>query len=254
MNEEYNSEGMSSRGFYIALLLCICVIAVSAWVIISARGNEEPLDEAQDISMVDEPVMDYVEEPDDEINDVLDLAEPDVTETLVTPDPEPEQVVDTDQTATETMNWTEPAQTVTEPVNSGVYVWPVVGPIEVPYSMDALVYNVTMSDWRVHDGIDIAADAGTVVMAAAGGIVEDVFADDLYGTTVVIDHGEGLKSYYANLQEVPNVAAGDQVIAGQTIGAVGKTALCETAEVYHLHLAMSLNDESVDPADYLPEL
>ena len=46
----------------------------------------------------------------------------------------------------------------------------------------------------------------------------------------------------------------DTVTAGQTIGAVGNTALCETSAPYHLHLSMSLDDKSVDPTDYLPKL
>lgn len=250
MNEEYNeSEKLGNRGFYIALLLCICVIAISAWIIVSTRSEEEAMLENEPVY---EPVMDYEGDNYDEVRDVLSAEPPDIVETLEPLDTEEAGIHELTDTAevVETMNWTEPE---TQPVSS-TYIWPVVGEIETPYSMDALLYNVTMSDWRVHDGIDIAAASGTVVMAASAGTVEDVFADDLYGTTVVIDHGNGLKSYYANLQAEPNVSAGDSVTAGQTIGAVGKTALCENSEVYHLHLAMSLDDKSVDPTSYLPEL
>lgn len=266
MNEEYNeSEQLSSKGFYIALLLCICVIAVSAWVILSVRNDREQA-QADDMTLVDQqpviqqqPVYDVdVRLENDKTDDVLSPVQPDAVETLSTPEPAEMSNVQNEPDMTATMNVSgnenETGAATAEPVNSGVYVWPVVGTIEAPYSMDALAYNVTLSDWRTHDGIDIGADAGSNVLAAAGGIVEDVFADDLYGTTVVINHGDGLKSYYANLQEVPTVNVGDQVTAGQVIGAVGRTALCETAETYHLHLAMSLNDQSVDPADYLPKL
>ena len=75
---------------------------------------------------------------------------------------------------------------------------------------------------------------------------------DLLGTTVVIRHRDGLESVYANLAATPTVAVGDQVVVGQVIGAVGDTALCETGEVCHLHLAMRRDGESVDPADFLP--
>lgn len=250
MNDEFDSsERLGNRGFYIALLLCICVIAISAWIILSTRSEEEAMLENEPVY---EPVMDYEGDMYDEAGDVLSVEPPDIVDTLEPMDPDEAGVHELTDTAkaVETMNWTEP-ETQTA---SSTYIWPVVGEIETPYSMDALLYNVTMSDWRVHDGIDIAADSGAVVMAASAGTVEDVFADDLYGTTVVIDHGSGLKSYYANLQVEPNVAVGDTVSAGQTIGAVGKTALCENNEVYHLHLAMSLDDKSVDPTSYLPEL
>lgn len=248
MNDEFDSsEKLGGKGFYIALLLCICVIAVSAWIIISTRAEEDAV--LENDPQVYRPVMDLEGDTDDKIGDVVSITPPDIVETLEPLEPDETGVVDLGDTMQD-MTYTQH-----EPESApDSYVWPVVGEIETPYSMDALLYNVTMSDWRTHDGIDIAADSGTVVMAAAGGTVEDVFEDDLYGTTVVIDHGNGLKSYYANLQTQPNVAAGDAVSAGDTIGAVGKTALCETSNAFHLHLAMSLNDQSVDPTTYLPKL
>ena len=98
----------------------------------------------------------------------------------------------------------------------------------------------------------LAADLGTQVKATADGVVAGVYDDDLFGTTVVIAHGGGLQSVYANLAALPTVKEGDAVVAGQVIGAVGDTALGETGEVTHLHFAMSLDGESVDPGDYLP--
>lgn len=248
MNDEFDSsERLGGKGFYIALLLCICVIAISAWIILSTREETDAM--LENDPPVYEPVVNVEDKNHDKIDDVLSVTPPDILETLEPLPPEEAGIVDLEETM-EAMTYTQPEPQTT----TASYVWPVVGSIEKPYSMDALLYNVTMSDWRTHDGIDIAAESGTIVLAASGGTVEDVFADDLYGTTVVIDHGNGLKSYYANLQAQPNVAVGDAVTTGQTIGAVGKTALCETSEVYHLHLAMSLDDQSVDPTAYLPEL
>lgn len=248
MNDEFDSsERLGSKGFYIALLLCICVIALSAWIILSTRPEADDVMETD--PQVYRPVVNVEDKNHDKTDDVLAVTPPDVHETLEPLPPEETGIVDIGGTM-ETMTYTQPEP---ETLPAG-YVWPVVGEVETPYSMDALLYNVTMSDWRTHDGIDIAADNGALVLSAAAGSVEDVFADDLFGTTVVIDHGSGLKSYYANLQAQPNVAVGDTVTMGQVIGAVGKTALSETMEPCHLHLAMSLNDRSVDPADYLPKL
>ncbi len=260
MNDEYEEYGAADRlngkGFYIALGLCICVIALSAWVILSAKGSREP--QAEVPVAEQQPVNWLEEEKPAQREPVSSVVAPETVETMTEPAPvqTPETAVQEPSVPQEPVlvPEPEPQAPVEAPLNTGVYLWPVVGEVEVPYSMDALTYNVTMSDWRTHDGIDILAEAGTVVMAAAGGKVEDVYADDLYGTTVVIDHGAGLKSYYANLQETPNVAVGDTVMAGQTIGAVGKTAICENNEPFHLHLAMSLDGQSVNPADYLPKL
>lgn len=257
MNDEFDtSEKWGGKGFYIALLLCICVIAVSAWIIVAGVPAEEDAQAMLPDTMEEPETVDHMRMDENETSDVLSPDAPDVVETLATPEPAGEPVeAALPEEPTQVMQQTQPVmQPVEEVLNTGVYVWPVVGEIEAQYSMDALSYNVTMSDWRTHDGIDIAAASGTVVKAAAGGRVETVYADDLYGTCVIIDHGDGLKSCYANLQEVPAVAEGDRVKAGDTIGAVGRTALCETAEPFHLHFAMSLNDQSVDPADYLPTL
>jgi murein DD-endopeptidase MepM/ murein hydrolase activator NlpD len=133
------------------------------------------------------------------------------------------------------------------------YVWPVVGDIAVVYSVDELIYNETMSDWRTHDGIDIAGTIGTKVIAAADGTVADVITDDLLGTTVIIDHGNGLKSVYANLAKTPVVKKGDKVAVGAVLGAIGDTAIGETNEAAHLHFAMTKDNLPADPIKYLPK-
>ena len=54
------------------------------------------------------------------------------------------------------------------------------------------------------------------------------------GTTVVVEHGGGLTSTYANLASVPTVAVGDTVGAGSVLGSVGGTAIAESALASHL--------------------
>jgi murein DD-endopeptidase MepM/ murein hydrolase activator NlpD len=132
------------------------------------------------------------------------------------------------------------------------FVWPLSGEIERPYSADKLIYDKTMADWRTHPAVDIAAEIGTQVIAASSGTVEAVYRDALLGTTVIIDHGDGLKSVYSNLAETPAVNAGDSVTTGAIIGAIGDTAKGETGEATHLHFAMSRDGVPVNPADYLP--
>ena len=133
------------------------------------------------------------------------------------------------------------------------YVWPVEGEVLHDFSLEVLAYDETMGDWRTHSGVDIFAEEGTTVCAISSGTVTDVYTDDLMGVTVVIDHGDGLCSSYANLAADPAVAVGDDVLTGDPIGAVGRTALAESAREAHLHLEMSQSGRSVDPALYLPE-
>lgn len=251
MNDEYNESGgfLGGKGFYIALMLCVSIIVVSAWMLVNNSGEEEAdaLAEATVTPYVHQEVIEW-KTPRPQTTPVT-VVEPDVPDVVEVIEPQPTQ---------------EPVQEVYVPVEDETaqtvnieelsYVWPVIGEVELPYSMDRLVFHETMDDWRTHDGIDIAAQAGEYVRAAAAGTVTEVYDDVLYGTTVVIDHGAGLVSYYANLQAVPVVRVGDSVLAGDTIGAVGQTAICESAQPPHLHFAMSLNDESVDPAAYMPVL
>ena len=110
-----------------------------------------------------------------------------------------------------------------------------------------------MGDWRTHSGLDITADLGAKVLATANGTVSAVYQDDLMGTVVEIDHGDGLVSLYANLTEAPTVSAGDAVTTGAVIGSVGQTAAAESGQTTHLHFAMYQDDTPVDPAGYLPE-
>jgi murein DD-endopeptidase MepM/ murein hydrolase activator NlpD len=118
------------------------------------------------------------------------------------------------------------------------------------YAMDCLSYNPTTRDWRVHNGIDIAAEAGTPVCAAAAGTVYTVYEDDTMGTTVVIRHEDGYVTVYSSMESA-DVAAGDTVTLGQTIGKVGNTALLESEVGDHLHFAVSHNDEAMDPNEFL---
>lgn len=101
------------------------------------------------------------------------------------------------------------------------------------------------------DGIDIDAPDGSTVTATRGGTVESVETDDLYGTVVTIDHGDGTKAVYASLAPEPPVATGDSVEAGYIIGAVGTSALAEVGQGSHLHFAVFADGQSVDPLYFL---
>ena len=124
------------------------------------------------------------------------------------------------------------------------------GDVLTAFSMEELVYSPTLGDWRTHNGVDIAAQQGTTVLAASAGAVLSVTDDPLMGTTVVLEHDNGYQTTYANLQAKPNVEAGDPVSAGQIIGAVGTTAAAESGQP-HLHFAVTKDGKAVDPNEYL---
>ena len=80
-----------------------------------------------------------------------------------------------------------------------MYTWPVKGEVLRGFSVETLALDPTLGDWRTHGGLDIAAAQGVEVRAMAPGAVAQVYEDGLMGTTVVIDHGDGLTSTYQGL-------------------------------------------------------
>ena len=128
---------------------------------------------------------------------------------------------------------------------------PVQGEVISGYAMEVLGYNQTTRDWRVHNGVDLAAEAGTAVTAAADGEVYTVYEDDQMGMTVVIRHQGGYTTRYASLGADVAVSAGQTVTMGQAIGVVGTSALMENALGDHVHFSVTQNDEPMDPMEFL---
>ena len=119
---------------------------------------------------------------------------------------------------------------------------PVQGETVAAYAMDELHYNKTTQDWRVHNGIDIAA---------ADGEVYTVYEDDTMGHTVVIRHPGGYTTRYSSLDGNITVSAGDPVKLGEQIGCVGTSALLESALEPHVHFCVTKDDKLMDPAAFL---
>jgi murein DD-endopeptidase MepM/ murein hydrolase activator NlpD len=247
---------LAGKGFYVVLFVCTAVIGVSAWILLFT-GNRP--DEADTGSIASAQVSQEVIAPTD--NGDTDAFSTDTlgqkpTVTPASPSASAKPSASANPSAgpaTTKPNNNSEGNSAAAMAKQLTYTWPVVGDIAVVYSVEELIYNETMSDWRTHDGIDIAGVIGTKVVATADGTVTDVKSDDLLGTTVIIDHGNGLVSIYANLAKTPVVKTGDKVAMGAVIGAIGDTALGETNETSHLHFAMAKDNLPVDPIKYLPQ-
>lgn len=102
-------------------------------------------------------------------------------------------------------------------------------------------------EYKFHNGVDIGADQGREIGAFADGTVEYIGQNDAYGNYLQIDHGQGIKSFYAHCSQLC-VRQGDVVTAGQKVAEVGSTG---NATGPHLHFELKYNGTHIDPAYYI---
>ena len=213
-----------------------------------------------EVTPTPEPEVTSTPEPE-----VTPTPEPEVTPTLepeVTPTPEPEATPTPEPEATPTPEpeatpTPEPEATpspkpeqvpgyqVAETDRNGDFLWPVPG-----YGTVSQGYDATK-----HTGIDISAEQGVAVIAAADGTVSHVqtwdgsttTGDQSYGNMVQITHADERTTLYAHLSKVL-VSSGDSVSAGETIGYVGNTGNADGA---HLHFEVRQSGQTVDPRPFI---
>ncbi|WP_254933591.1 M23 family metallopeptidase [Cyanobium sp. WAJ14-Wanaka] len=114
-------------------------------------------------------------------------------------------------------------------------------------------YSTARAAWRMHTGVDLAAPSGTPVLAALAGRVLAVDVVSGYGNTVLLDHGQGVQTLYAHLQQA-SVRPGDWLEQGEGLGAVGMTG---SASGPHLHFELRHRGpvlRALDPTPHLPPL
>jgi len=123
---------------------------------------------------------------------------------------------------------------------AGRLIWPARGPLSGVYGSQRILNGEPRAP---HLGVDIAAPAGTPVLAAAGGTVTLARSLVLTGNTAIIDHGHGLSTTYAHMAELA-VKEGQHVARGQEIGTVGATG---RATGPHLHWGLEWFETRLDP-------
>lgn len=256
---------MTGRGFYMVLVLCLVAIGLSGWYLWSAFQTASNLDAATanssaEVTLAEE--SDLSEDTSDadtsadassaadssDTSDGADASEGDA-EVIGTPVTEEEEPTIAQAEIPSEAN----LQSESEPVTAETTQWvrPVDGEVAAAFSRDELTYNEAMGDWRIHEGVDLSAGIGDDVVAACSGTVTQVEEDYLLGWTVTVDCGNGLTTVYGNLAEDCAVSAGDEISAGDTIGAVGDTAAGESSGTAWLHFAVQQDGEAVDPMNYL---
>ncbi len=132
-----------------------------------------------------------------------------------------------------------PAQPVpAQPQAGGALQWPTYGPIFTFFSGG-------------HRGLDISPPYGTPVYAAESGVVIEAttaYQYWAYGTTIIIDHGNGLQTQYSHLSALL-VSPGQRVNRGDAVGRVGTTGV---ATGPHLHFEVHQSGAAINPLNFLP--
>ena len=231
---------------------------------ITALADEVTLSDSSSstLTVTSTPELEVTPTPEPEVTstpepEVTPTPEPEATPTPepeVTPTPEPEATPTPEPEATPTP---EPEATpspkpeqvpgyqVAETDRNGDFLWPVPG-----YGTVSQGYDATK-----HTGIDISAEQGVAVIAAADGTVSHIqtwdgsttTGDQSYGNMVQITHADERTTLYAHLSKVL-VSSGDSVSAGETIGYVGNTGNADGA---HLHFEVRQSGQTVDPRPFI---
>lgn len=122
------------------------------------------------------------------------------------------------------------------------------GDLIVPVTSYTFTSGYKMRWGRLHGGIDLAVPEGTPVYAADNGkVIVSGDLDNGYGNYIILDHQNGCKTLYAHNSELL-VSAGDVVAKGDRIALSGNTG---NSTGPHLHFEVQINDEKVDPQQYL---
>lgn len=119
------------------------------------------------------------------------------------------------------------------------------------YTSSTVVYNQTLGVYTGHMGIDFGAEAGSEVVAVYTGKIDSITTSYLKGTTITIDHGNGLKSVYNSLDASENLVEGQVVNQGQVIGWVSDNNRQEYKDGPHLHFEVLFDGNRIDPNEYL---
>lgn len=225
---------LRKNGIYIALGLCLAVIGGATAAIFGTGSKEAPAEKTHDERLVD------VSEPTDKpeaTKPPAGIRIPFTDENTPKPTQAPTLIPDMTPAPSK-----EP-----ETVPNANWTSPVDGRLIRIYAMDFLIYSKTLGQWMTHSGVDIAAPKGAEVRAVDAGTVKKVYDDDMLGTTVVIEHTNGVTTVYAGLKKDPPVKEGDTVKARDLIGCIGDTAISECAEESHLHFEIWISGKPVDP-------
>lgn len=237
----YSEKGRRSRkeriGFFTALSICIVAVGMAAYSTYTSLtgifdgGASETLAVGKVVTGVTEA------ETKTETTEAAETTEA-VTETETVEETEEEYVEETAPSETKTV-----VQTMRE-VNTSLS-YPLDKKKVIKEYSEETVYNKTLNQWEAHPGVDFACEKGDNVYSMGDGEVKKIYKDDLLGRTVIVK-APTYTAYYSGLSENVKVEKGSTVKAGDVIATAGEVP-CEELEESHVHIAVKVGGQFVDP-------
>ncbi len=209
------------NAYYLAFVLCIAVLAVITVALVTLGSTDNSIQTGGNDQIVDEGTQ----TPNDETNK-----------------PSEDEGDNKDQTGDEN----QPTVSVIifdMPVSGGSVIKDYVGA--------SVVYNQTLGLYSGHKAIDFGAEEGAQVVCVYDGVIESVEISKVNGTSVTINHGNGLKSVYNSIEVLDSLQQGATVYKGEVLGTVSTNNKTEHLDGAHLHFEVWENGEKVDPNKYL---
>ena len=207
------SEFIKKNGYYMAFVFCLAILAVITVALVMAGNTHNTID----------------------IGDGTQIEEETNNGNTETPVIKPEDDINS-----------EPTVSVIEfimPVKDATVIKDYVGA--------SVVYNQTLGLYSGHKAIDFASTEGADVYCVYDGVIESVQTSKVNGTTIVIDHGNGLKTVYNSIEATEHLQEGLTVNKGEVIGQVSDNNKTEYLDGAHLHFEVIKNGEKIDPTEYL---
>ena len=139
-----------------------------------------------------------------------------------------------------------------DPVDAKIeFVLPVAGAtIGKEFTSSTVVFNKTLGVYTGHMGVDFNAEAGAEVLCAYEGTIESIETTYLQGTTITVNHGNGLKTVYNSVEAKEGLKKGQKVAKGEVIATVSDNNRQEYKDGAHLHFEVYENETKVDPNKY----
>ena len=245
MKDNKNKKN-TGAGFYLALCCCVAAMGIVGFVNSQKEKIAEPFP-ITDVKKPEMPVITLAPEPAENVVEAKASKVVEEEETKEKVSIEDAEIIETG----ENVEFYEgDVLEAISPAELPKFKMPLKGEVGTGFSGDTLYYDSVMGDFRTHDGIDILAPADTNVVAAADGVIEDVYIDTI-GKAVIINHNNGYKTKYANLDDIENLNVGMELKEGDFIAHVGTYSFGENTTEPHLHFEILLDGKCVNPEEYI---